>query len=144
MCCSARWLALVSEDDVTVYAYKMRHQGRFWTRSMADPWYDLTANTEDELHAFAAQLGIPRQGFQPGPLVGVQQVSVSWHYTVTAGERDRAVAPGAHAITPAEVAKIEQQRAAMLGVIYRTWASAEVLRHRAHARPPSVRSRLRL
>ncbi len=103
---------------MTVYAYKMRHQGNFVTRSMADPWYDLTADTEDELHAFAAQLGLPRQGFQPGPLVGVQQVSVSWHYTVTAGERDRAIALGARAITPAEVTKIEQQRAAMLGVTY--------------------------
>lgn len=105
---------------MTVYAYKMQHQGNFWTRSMADPWYNLTADTEDELHAFAAQLGIPRQGFQPGQPVGVQRVSVSWHYTVTAGERDRAVALGAQAITPAEVIKIEQQRAALLGVIYRT------------------------
>jgi hypothetical protein len=110
----------VSEDAVTVYAYKMQHQGGFMTRTMSDPWYDLTADTEDELHAFAAQLGIPRQGFQPGPLVGVHQVSVSWHYTVTAGERDRAVALGAQPITPGEVTRIEQQRAAMLGVIYPT------------------------
>jgi hypothetical protein len=110
----------VSEDDVAVYVYKMQHQGIFVTREMSDPWYHLTADTEDELHAFAAQLGVPRQGFEPGPLVGVQQVSVSWHYTLTAGERDRAVALGAQAITPAEVTKIEQQRAAVLGVIYRT------------------------
>jgi hypothetical protein len=109
----------VNEDDVTVYAYKTRRQGNFWTRSMADPWYDLTADTEDELHAFAGRLGLPRQGFQPGPLVGVQQVSISWHYTVTAGERDRAIALGARAITPAEVTRIEQQRASRLGVIYR-------------------------
>jgi hypothetical protein len=107
----------VSEDDVTVYVYKMQHQGRFVSRTMADPWYDLTADTEDELHAFAAQLGIPRKGFEPGPVVGVQQVSVSWHYAVTAGEHDRAIALGAQAITPAEVTRIEQQRAAMLGVI---------------------------
>jgi Protein of unknown function (DUF4031) len=110
----------VSEDDVTVYAYKMQHQGGFVTRSMSDPWYDLTADTEDELHAFAGQLGIPRHGFQPGPPVGVQQVSVSWHYTVTASERDRTIALGAQAITPAEVTKLEQQRAALLGVIDRT------------------------
>jgi len=105
---------------VTVYVYKIRHQGMFVTREMSDPWYDLTADTEDELHAFAAQLGIPRQGFEPGPPVGVQQASVSWHYTVTAGERDRAIALGAQAITPAEVTRIEQQRAAELGVIDRT------------------------
>jgi hypothetical protein len=105
---------------VTVYVYKMQHQGRFATPTRSDPWSDLTADTEDELHAFAAQLGIPRQGFELGPLVGVQQVSISWHYPVTAGERDRAIALGAQAITPAEVTKLEQQRAAMLGVIYRT------------------------
>jgi hypothetical protein len=105
---------------VAVYVYKMQHQGIFVTREMSDPCYQLTADTEDELHAFAAQLGIPRQGFEPGPLVGVQQVSVSWHYTLTAGERDRAVALGAQAITPAEVTKIEQQRATVLGVIYPT------------------------
>ncbi len=101
---------------MTVYAYKVTHQGRFAAR-ITDPWYDLTADTEDELHAFAAQLGIPRQGFQPGPLVGPQRVSVSWHYTVTAGERDRAIALGARAITQREVTRIEQQRAAILGVI---------------------------
>jgi Protein of unknown function (DUF4031) len=67
----------VSEDDVSVYVYKMQHQGRFVTPTISDPWYDLTADSEDALHAFAAQLGIPRQGFEPGPLVGVQQVSVS-------------------------------------------------------------------
>jgi Protein of unknown function (DUF4031) len=75
----------VSEDDVTVYAYKMQHQGRFLTRTMSEPWYDLTADTEDELHAFAAQLGIPRQGFEPGPLVGVQQVSVCGGSTKASG-----------------------------------------------------------
>ena len=105
---------------MTVYVYKMQHQGNFVTREMSDPWYGLTADTEDELHAIAAQLGIPRQGFEQGPLVGAQRVSVSWHYTVTAGERDRAIALGAQAITPPEVTKIEQQRAAMLGVIDRT------------------------
>ncbi len=36
------------------------------------------------------------------------------------GERDRAIALGAQAITPEEVTGVEQQRAAMLGVIYRT------------------------
>lgn len=100
---------------MTVYAYKIQHQARFAART-GDAWYDLTADTEDELHAFAAQLGLPRQGFALGPLVGPQQVSVSWHYTVTAGERDRALALGARAITQREVTRIERQRAAILGV----------------------------
>lgn len=100
---------------MTVYAYKMRHQARFGTRS--DPWYNLTADTQEELHEFTARLGLARQGFQPGSLVGPQQVSVSWHYSVTASERDRAVELGAQAITPREVTKIERQRAAEPGVI---------------------------
>jgi hypothetical protein len=107
----------VSEDDVAVYAYKTGHQGRFGTRTTSDPWYDLTADTQDELRAFAAQLGLPSQGFQQGPLVGPQQVPVSWHYTVTAAEHDRAIALGAQAIARREVTRIERQRAAALGVI---------------------------
>lgn len=82
---------------MTVYAYKMEHQARFGTRG--DAWYRLTADTEDELHAFAARLGLPRQGVQPGTLDRPQQVSVSWHYTVTAGERERAVWPVSWTVT---------------------------------------------
>ena len=102
---------------MTVYAHKMRHQARFGIRTTSDPWFNLTADTQDELHEFAARLGLPRQGFQPGSLVGPQQVSVSWHYTVTAGERDRAIELGAQAVSQKEVTKIEQQRAAELGII---------------------------
>jgi hypothetical protein len=99
---------------VTVYAYRMRHQARFG-RTLSDPWFNLTADTQDELLEFSARLGLPRQGFQPGKLIGPLQVS--WHYTVTASEHDRAIELGAQAITPREVTKIEQQRAAELGVI---------------------------
>jgi Protein of unknown function (DUF4031) len=63
----------------------MSHQARFGTRTTSDPWFNLTADTQDELHEFAARLGLPRQGFQPGSLAGPQQVSVGWHYSVTAG-----------------------------------------------------------
>jgi hypothetical protein len=107
----------VSEDDVTVYAYKMKHQARFGSPMTSDPWYRLTADTEDELHAFAARLGLPRQGVQPGTPDTPQQISVSWHYTVTAGEHDRAIELGAQATTQREVTKMERQRAADLGVI---------------------------
>jgi hypothetical protein len=44
-------------------------------------------------------------------------VSVSWHYTVTASEHDRAIELEAQAVTQKEVSKIEQQRAAQLGII---------------------------
>jgi hypothetical protein len=101
---------------VTVYAYKAKRQER-WAAGIGDPWFELTADTEDELHEFAARLGLPRQGCQPGSLVGPQQVPVSWHYTLTAGEYDRAIELGAHAITHREVIEIERQRAAELGVM---------------------------
>jgi hypothetical protein len=106
----------VSEDYVTVYAYKIKHQER-WAGGISDPWFKLTADTEDELYEFAARLGLPRQGSQPGSLFGPHQVPVSWQIIVTAGERDRAIELGAHAITQREVTKIERQRAAELGVI---------------------------
>ena len=55
----------MSENDVTVYAYKMKHQER-WAGGLSDPWFILTADTQDELHEFAARLGLPRQEPQPG------------------------------------------------------------------------------
>lgn len=106
----------MSKDDVTVYAYKMKHQQR-WAGGISDPWFKLTADTQDELHEFAARLGLRRQGSQLESLVGPQQVSVSWQIIVTAGERDRAIELGAHAITQREATKIERQRAAELGII---------------------------
>jgi hypothetical protein len=101
---------------MTVYVYHMKHQARIGART-SDPWFDVTADTQDELHDFAARLGIPRQGFQPGELVGPLQVSVTWHYTVTSAERDRAVLLGAQAISSRDVAKIEQPRAAEAGAV---------------------------
>lgn len=102
---------------MTVYVYRMKHQSRIGP-STALPWFSITADTQDELHGFAAQLGIPRQGFQPGEPAGPLQVSVSWHYPVTAAERDRAVRLGARPASAREVARIEQRRAAEAGI---TW-----------------------
>ncbi len=101
---------------MTAYVYKLQHQER-WAGGISDPWFELTADTQDELHDFAAKLGLPRQGFQPGKPVGRQQVSVSWHYTVTASEHDRAIELGARAITHREASEIERRRAAELGVL---------------------------
>ena len=101
---------------MTVYTYEIKHQQR-WAGSLSDPWFTLTADTQDELHEFVEKLGLPRQGSQPGSQVDPQQAPVSWHYTVTASEHDRAIELGAHAITQREVTKIERQRAAEPGVI---------------------------
>lgn len=54
-------------------------------------WAHLMADTLEELHAFAASLGLPRHSFQ-NKLSGC-------HYDVTARMRERALALGAVAIS---------------------------------------------
>jgi hypothetical protein len=61
------------------------------------PLFELTADTQDELHAFAARLGIRRD---PGTPVGPQQELVTRHYLLTEGQRDRAVELGASNYSP--------------------------------------------
>jgi Protein of unknown function (DUF4031) len=98
------------ENAMTVYVHKLRGQsGLLNGATPNDPWFGLTADTEDELHAFAARLGLQPSLFQPGAPTGSHQVSVSGHYDVTEGERDRAVALGAQAITAREEDKRERR-----------------------------------
>jgi len=54
-------------------------------------WAHLMADTLDELHAFAARLGLPRRAFQ--------NRTSGAHYDVPAPLRDRALALGAIAIS---------------------------------------------
>ncbi len=54
-------------------------------------WAHLMADTLDELHAFAARLGMPRRAFQ--------DKTSGAHYDVTAPLRERAIALGAVAIS---------------------------------------------
>jgi hypothetical protein len=102
---------------MTVYVHRLEGQSRafFGRTPRPDPWFVLTANSDDELHAFAASLGLTRVMFRPGTQALPQQEPVAGHYDVTPGERDRAVALGAQMITPAEADRMERQRAAGLG-----------------------------
>jgi Protein of unknown function (DUF4031) len=47
---------------MAVYVNKLRDRARllFGRTSPPPPWFGLTADTQDELHAFAARLGIRR------------------------------------------------------------------------------------
>ena len=54
-------------------------------------WAHLLADTLDELHAFAALLGMPRRAFQDR--------ASGAHYDVTAAMRTRAIALGARPIS---------------------------------------------
>lgn len=61
-------------------------------RTYTSRWSHLTADTKDELHAFAARLGLRRAWFQDKPR-GL------WHYDVTAPKRARALLLGAQPIS---------------------------------------------
>jgi hypothetical protein len=102
---------------MTVYVHKLEGQGRafFGRTASPDPWFVLTADTDDELNAFAANLGLTRVMFRPGTPAGPRQEPVAPHYDITLGERDRAVELGAQAITPRDAERMERQRAAGLG-----------------------------
>jgi hypothetical protein len=66
--------------------------------------FTLTADAEDELHAFAGRLGL-RQDLSTA--AGSQPEHVTRHYTLTESERDRAVELGAQVITAREADKQE-------------------------------------
>lgn len=102
---------------VTTYVYKLRGQcGLLYSRTPhPNPLFGLTADSEDELHAFAARLGLGRNLYQAGKQAGPQQVPATGHYYLTEGERDHAVTIGAEAITPRQKDKMDRQRAAWLG-----------------------------
>jgi hypothetical protein len=101
---------------MTVYVHELREGRAFFGRTPSpDPWFVLTADTDDELQAFAERLGLTRIMFRPGTPAGPHRPAVAGHYDVTLGERDRAVALGAQQITPREADRMEQQRAAGQG-----------------------------
>lgn len=103
---------------MTVYVNKLRQQGRLLMGGRTappPPLFALTADGEDELHAFAARLGIRRDPGTPVTPAGFVQELVVRHYMLTEGERDRAVELGAQAISARKAAKMERQRAAMRG-----------------------------
>jgi hypothetical protein len=100
---------------MTVYVHKLQGQSRafFGRTPRGDPWFVLTADTDDELHAFAASLGLTRVMFWPAKQALPHQNPVAAHYDVTLGEHERAVALGARVITAEEADRIERQRAGL-------------------------------
>jgi hypothetical protein len=66
----------------------------------------LLADTRDELHAMADELGIPRRFFQDHPW--------RWHHDLPAHLRARAVELGAREVTMHEVGALLRQRRSAL------------------------------
>jgi Protein of unknown function (DUF4031) len=62
-------------------------------------WCHLTADTPDELHAFARRLGLRRSWFQ-------HPDDTRWHYDITAPKREAALRMGALDLTRAEMGRV--------------------------------------
>jgi hypothetical protein len=105
------------DHDVTVYVYRLRGSylfGQRGYRSYEPPWFGLTADTEDELHALAENIGLYRHFYRPR-VVGGARLPVVGHYDLDEGERGRAVAMGAKPITARRHARMLRQRVRQLG-----------------------------
>ncbi|GAT01321.1 DUF4031 domain-containing protein [Mycolicibacterium fortuitum] len=95
-------------DDVRIRATVGRHDA---------VWSHLFADTQDELHAFAARLGLRRSWFQDPVKSGKpfkarpgSRASHNWHYDVTEGKRCQAVALGAVEVSWREAVAIIDAR----------------------------------
>lgn len=66
----------------------------------------LLADTREELHAIAAQVGMPRYTFQDHPY--------RWHYDLPGPLRGLAIEQGAHEVTLHQVGALLQLRKAAL------------------------------
>jgi len=100
------------DDDVTVYVYRLRGSysfGQRGYRSYEPPWFGLTADTEDELHPLAENIGLYRHFYRPRVVKGAT-LPIVGHYDLDEGERDRAVAMGAKPITARRHDKMLRQR----------------------------------
>jgi len=68
-------------------------------------WSHLFADTEHELHEFAAAIGLRRSWFQGG-----QEHGRLWHYDVTDSLRQKAIRAGARSVTWRESVAIMRER----------------------------------
>ena len=66
-------------------------------------WCHLLADDTDQLHRFAAQLGIRRTSFQDRPRASAP------HYDLTAFERSRALALGAMACNRQQIVSVKRR-----------------------------------
>lgn len=68
-------------------------------------WSHLFADSQEELHEFAASIGLRRAWFQGGP-----KRKRTWHYDVTESKRRQAIAAGAKQCTWRESVQIMNER----------------------------------
>lgn len=86
------------------------------SRQVRGNWSHLIADTPEELHDFAARLGLRRSWFQEPKGLGGRAVPADslkaqqWHYDVTAGKRREALRLGAVPVSRREMTLIIRQR----------------------------------
>jgi hypothetical protein len=97
---------------MAVYVHKMEGQSRaFFGRTAApDPWFILTADTNDELHSFAGSLRLTRVMFRPAEQALPKKKPVAAHCVITPGEQDRAVTLGVQLISRPEADRMLERR----------------------------------
>ena len=89
---------------MAVYVYMYGSQKpKAMTAAWPHPWFGLTADTEEELHPFAEDLGMHGDLYRPR-IAGSKVLPLVGHYDLDEGERDRAVAKGAIAQTGQKIA----------------------------------------
>jgi hypothetical protein len=86
------------------------------SRVHASTWCHLTADTEEELHAFAKKLGLRRSWYQ-----GPDEHGDLWHYDLTTGKRQRALQLGAQ---PVSVRQIVEKARSRTRPSRHTWRAA--------------------
>jgi hypothetical protein len=96
---------------MTVYVDNARIPAR--VGRITGRWSHLTADTREELHAFAQCLGLRRAWFQTckrSAACRPAERCVHWHYDVTDSKRQAAVAAGAQPIDLHQMASIIRAR----------------------------------
>lgn len=89
-------------------------------RTVRGIWSHLIADTPDELHEFAARLGLRRSWFQEPkgfgslPLNPASLKAQQWHYDVTKAKREQAIRMGAVPVTRQRMSQIIRERHARL------------------------------
>ena len=87
---------------MAVYVDPIRHYPGLAAHLPVQHWCHMTADTEEELHAMAAAVGMPRRVFQMHPY--------RWHYDLTEPRRTEAVKMGALEITSRQMIRIMRAR----------------------------------
>jgi Protein of unknown function (DUF4031) len=90
-------------DDASIAATVGRHTSR---------WSHLTADSPEELHAFAARLGLRRSYYQQRPEANPGSFAAAgWHYDLTEPKRAQALRLGAVPCSARELSAVMMMRA---------------------------------